>query len=325
VDKRARVLAALRGEAVDRVPISFWGHHYVAENSAQGLAQETLRWAAEFDWDYLKPQSRAQAFAEMWGLRYTPSQARGEKYVTTHVPLERASELAHLRPADPTSGALGEQIEALRQIRRALGPEVPITWTVFSPLMVASFLVPGGANQLVDAARSDEAPVHAGLEAITETLRGYVRACLATGADGVFYATNLATAGLLTLEECARFQRPYDLRVLDAAGSASFNVMHVCGAHAWFDACADYPVAAFSWAAGEGTPSLAEGYRRTGKATMGGLPKDLASLATAEIGARVRSARAGLEGRWLLLAAACSIDIDTPADRLLAARDAARA
>jgi hypothetical protein len=97
--------------------LSIWGHHYIAENSAAGLAQETLRQARRFDWDYLKPQSRAQAFAEMWGLTYTPSDTADRKYTTTHVPLQNADGLAWLQPAPPTSGALGEQVEALRQIR----------------------------------------------------------------------------------------------------------------------------------------------------------------------------------------------------------------
>ena len=64
---------ALQGNPVDRVPISFWGHNYVAENSADALAQETLRQARIFDWDYLKPQSRAQAFADRPPLRSVPA------------------------------------------------------------------------------------------------------------------------------------------------------------------------------------------------------------------------------------------------------------
>jgi len=199
MDKRARVLAALRGEAVDHVPISFWGHHYAAENSADGLAQQTLRQLRRFDWDFLKPQSRAQAFAEMWGLTYTPSRVAHQKYTTTHVPVAGPAELARLQPADPTAGALGEQLQALRTIRAAAGPSVPIIWTVFSPLMIARYLLPGDAAQLLEIARTEPDALTVALEAIAETLVGYVRACLASGADGVFYATNLATREMLSI------------------------------------------------------------------------------------------------------------------------------
>jgi uroporphyrinogen decarboxylase len=324
VNKRERVQAALRGEPVDRVPISFWGHHYVAENSADGLADETIRRARQFDWDYLKPQSRAQAFAEMWGLTYTPSRVAEQKYTTTRVPLESAADLARLQPADPTIGALAEQIQALRQIRAAAEQDVPIIWTVFSPLMIARYLLPGDAAQVVEIARSEPAALVAGLEAITATLTGYVRACLDNGADGIFYATNVANRDLLTLEECAQFQRPYDLRVLAAARAAWFNVMHICGQDALFDAFSDYPVSAFSWALAAGNPSLDEGHRRTGKASMGGIPHTFDGLGPSHVADLARAAMRAMDSRWLLLAADCSIGIDTSDELLLAARDATR-
>ena len=61
---RERVMAALRGDAVDRVPLSFWLHNFVAENSVKDFVAESLRLAHEFGWDYLKPQTRAQCFHE---------------------------------------------------------------------------------------------------------------------------------------------------------------------------------------------------------------------------------------------------------------------
>src|SRR6185295_5787260 len=67
MNKRARVMAALRGEPVDRVPLSFWLHNFTAENAVDSFVAESLRLARELDWDYLKPQSRAQCFAEAWG------------------------------------------------------------------------------------------------------------------------------------------------------------------------------------------------------------------------------------------------------------------
>src|SRR5512147_769828 len=113
--KRERVLAALRGEPVDRVPVAFWLHNFAAENSAEGLATETLRLARTFDWDFLKPQSRAQCFAEMWGLRYAPSRELAIQYTITHAPLATEADLMALAPVDARTGALGEQLEALRR------------------------------------------------------------------------------------------------------------------------------------------------------------------------------------------------------------------
>src|SRR5437867_14722 len=188
--KRERVLAALRGDAVDRVPISFWLHNFATENSAAGLAAETLRLARAFDWDFLKPQSRAQCFAEMWGLTYQPSAERATPFTVTRTPLAGAADLERLRPVDPRQGALGEQLAALAEIRAAVGPDTPIIWTIFAPIMVMPYLLTGGREQALVMARDAPKAMDAGLAAIAETLAAYARACVEAGADGLFYATN---------------------------------------------------------------------------------------------------------------------------------------
>jgi uroporphyrinogen decarboxylase len=325
--KRERVLAALRGDAVDRVPLSFWLHNFVAENSAEGLADETLRLARTFDWDYLKPQSRAQGFAEMWGLTYRPSTSRATEFTVTHTPLADARDVERLSPVDPRGGALGEQLEALRLIRSSVGPDTPIVWTVFAPMMVMPYLLRGGRAQALAMCRAEPKAMEQGLAAIAETLAAYARACLDAGADGLFYATNVARADGLTAGECRRFQRPYDLRVLGAVADAPFNVLHVCGGHVHFDEFADYPVTAFSWALGAGNPSLAEAHRRTGRAVVGGLPAkpEIAAMSGGALAARARRAIEEMKGRALLLGPDCSIDPDTPEALLHAVGAAVRA
>jgi len=326
VTARQRVLAALRGEPVDRVPLSFWLHNFATENSAQGLAGETARLAATFAWDFLKPQSRAQCFAEMWGLTYAPSSARATPYTVTREPLVTAADVGALRPADPRTGALGEQLDALKTIRARVGPDLPIIWTVFSPLMVLPFLVRGGKPQALALMRSDPAAVERGLGAIAVTLAEYARACVAAGADGLFYATNVATRALITPAECRRFQRPFDLTVLAAVTDAPFNLLHVCGEDILADEFVDYPVTAFSWALFPGNPSLKEMQRRTGRAVVGGLPAKphIASMTAAALVARAQAAIDEMTGRHLLLGPDCSINPDTPEPLLHAVGAAVR-
>jgi uroporphyrinogen decarboxylase len=320
--KRERVLAALRGEAVDRVPLAFWLHNFATENSAAGLAAETLRLLRAFDWDFLKPQSRAQCFAEMWGLTYTPSTERAVPFTVTHTPLGDAAGLARLEPAEPARGALGEQLEALRTIRATVGAETPILWTVFAPLMVVPYLLRGGQEQALAILRREPKAMERGLAAITETLAAYARACRAAGADGLFYATNVAVRGLLSAEECRRFQRPWDLRILAAVEGAPFTLLHVCGSGVHFDEFTDYPVTAFSWAIGPENPSLGEGHRRTGRAVVGGLPAKpaIASMTPEAVSERARAAIGEMGGRWLLLGPDCSVNPDTPEAVLRAGR-----
>jgi uroporphyrinogen decarboxylase len=325
--RRARVLGALRGEAVDRVPVGVWRHHFVAENSAAGLAEETLRFARAFDWDYLKPQPRAQAFAEMWGLAYRPSVEPATEFTVTRTPFAAACDLERLEPADPRGGALGEQLLALRLIRARLGADVPIVWTIFAPIMVLPYLLRGGRAQTLDLCRREPKAVDHALAVIAETLAGYARACVEDGADGIFYATNVAREDGLTAAECRRFQRPHDLHVLGAAAGAPCTVLHLCGAAVHVGEFTDYPVAAFSWATGGGNPTLAGMHRRTGRAVVGGLPgkPEFAMLTTDELGARARRAVDEMQGRWLLLGPECSINPDTPPALLHAVAAAVRA
>jgi uroporphyrinogen decarboxylase len=326
VTKRERVMAALRGAPVDRVPVSLWLHNFATENSAQTLSVETLRLANRFDWDFLKPQSRAQCFAEMWGLRYTPSRERATPYTLTRAPLATAEDLRRLEPADARSGALGEQLQALQAIRKSVGTETPIIWTVFSPLMVLPFLLAGGRSAAVSLMRSAPAAVDHALHAMAETLAAYARAAVAEGADGLFYATNMATMEVSTAAECRRFQRPHDLRILGQVENAPFNLLHVCGAGILFDEFVDYPATALSWATVPGNPSLSEVRRRTGRAVVGGLPAKpvIKGLSPAEIDARGRRAIAEMGARFLLLAPDCSIDPDTPDEVMDAATTATR-
>jgi uroporphyrinogen decarboxylase len=282
--------------------------------------------ASRFGWDFLKPQSRAQCFAQMWGLRYTPSRERATPYTATHAPLAAAADLRSLEPADPKSGALGEQLQALEIIRKAVGPDTPIIWTVFSPLMVLPFLLTGGRAQVVALMRSDPAAVAHALDAMAVTLAAYARAAVEAGADGLFYATNMATRELSTAGECRRFQRPYDLRILRAVERPPFNLLHVCGEGVLFDEFVDYPATAFSWAMVASNPSLTEVHRRTGRAVVGGLPAkpEIARLPPKEIEARGRRAIAEMSGRYLLLGPDCSINPDTPDEVIDAATAATR-
>ncbi len=316
--KRQRVTAALRGQEVDRVPLAFWLHNFTSENSAKGLADETIRLARTFDWDFLKPQSRAQCFAEMWGLTYAPSGEKATPYTVTHAPVASADDLARLPAADPREGALGEQLEALRLIRAAVGPDVPIIWTVFAPPMILPMLARGGRDQAMRFLRDAPRETARAFDVMAETLAEYARLCLAAGADGLFYATNVATRALMSAEECRRWQRPWDLRILAAVERAPFNLLHVCGAGIQVEEFADYPVTAWSFATVAGNSTLAEVRARTGRAVVGGLPAkpEIAGMTEAELVERARAATREMGGGGFLLGPDCSINPDTP-ERLL--------
>jgi uroporphyrinogen decarboxylase len=324
MNKRERVMAAIRGEPVDRVPVSFWLHNFAAEHSARALTDETVRLHKAFDWDFLKPQSRETCFAEMWGLQIEPSTQQRVKFTVSRYALREAREFATLQPADAAQGALAEQLQALLAIRAAVGADVPIVATIFAPLMVAPMLLPGGRAEVLRLMREDPVALDRGLAAIGATLADYARNCIAAGIDGIFYATTLATQSLISVDECRRFQRPHDIAILKAADSAPFNIMHVCGDHTRFDEFIDYPVSVFSWATTPGNPAFSEARERTGRAVLGGLPgkPQIGGMRPDALVARAHASIAETGGRKHLLGPDCSINPGTP-DELMRAVGAA--
>jgi uroporphyrinogen decarboxylase len=308
MNKRERVMAALRGEKVDQVPVAFWEHNYATENSPQALAQETLRLARELDWDFLKPQVRAQVFAEAWGAVWRPSGERTTRPTPVSYPIRVVGDLAGLSTVDPTAGPLGEQLEALRLIRHGVGPNTPIIWTVFNPLMISRFLSSDDIGLVKRAIQEQPKALSHALDAIATTMAEYSRAALDAGADGLFYATNVATDGILTPDEYRQFGRTYDRPVLEAVAKAPFNMLHICGDGIYFDLFADYDVDAFNWALGPRNPTLSQVERSTGKAVAGGIstkPRDI-ELSTSEIAEEARAAIREMKGRHVLVAPGCS-------------------
>ena len=327
--KVERVKAALRGEEVDRVPVSFWGHDFLREWSAEGTAAAMLDAFRKYDWDYMKVNPRATYYAEAWGCRYRPSGDAMRAPETVNYVLKSAADLERIGPLDGTQGAFGEQLQALRLIADGLAGEAPFVQTVFSPLSVIARL----ADSDLAAIRGymEEAPqaLHAALGAVADTLVGYAAASIEAGASGVFFATvDWATYDNATVEQYDEFARPYDLRVLDAVRSADFNVLHVCKRRNMLDLVADYPVAAFSWSATDSTnPSILDGLELVSGAVMGGISHE-GTLQQPEPAGVIEEFRRGMEqtgGRRWLVAPGCSIPPTTPAGNLRAVRDAVHA
>ena len=318
-----RIRRALRGEPVDRPPISFWAHNFARENSAEDLAAETVRAWRRYGWDFIKIQSRASSFAEMWGSHYQPSTQVAVPPTLLEWPVHTAADLAAVRPVDPTSGALGEQLDALRAIRAAVGPHVPILQTVFAPTMVLTYLV-DGPEQLRRYLTEAPAATKTALAALAETLAGYAQASLEHGADGIFYAIKAADGDLLTRDQYAEFGLPYDVPALAAANGGWLNLLHLCGDRLYFEVVDDLPSAFVSYALSPHNPSLAAGRDRARRAVIGGVsPKpQIREMTPAQIAAQVNAALEETGGVQMMIGPGCSISPDTPEANLDAANRA---
>jgi uroporphyrinogen decarboxylase len=321
---RERVLAALRGDEVDRPPVSFWGHFYHRESTPADLVDATLGHQREFGWDWIKLNPRKHIHVEDWGVHYRYRAGRNEKPTLESWPVKRPEDWASIGEKDVARGALWEQVEAVRLLRARL-PGVPIVQTVFTPLAALAELVPEPA-ELRRAMDSHGDAVRTALEAVTRTFERLVPRILEAGADGLFLATtDWASRDLMSAEEYRAWARPYDLRVLAAGAWAPFHVLHVCKRNNLVLELADYPVAAWSYDATDPTnPPPPAVLARVPGAFMGGLSQEGALRAPGPDRALAELHRA-LEqtgGRRWLAAPGCSIPPDVPAATLKTLRAA---
>ena len=338
LSKRERVDAALRGEAVDRVPVSAWRHFIPEERGPETLADVSLSHFKEFDWDWLKINPRATYYAEAWGNHYDYNHYDSVLPRLLDGPLHGPDDLEKIQPVLPTAGVFAEQLELVRLVKNEIG-DAHFLLTVFSPLSVLAFLAARPNIHSIDDAtqsqqdglrrliRENPSGAHAALKNISKTLAQFSAAAVDAGASGLFFAiVKLARQDVLTEAEFETFGKPYDQAVLEAVQGAPFNLLHICGPKVYFNTILNYSVHAINWASiGQDNPDLVEARKLTGKAVVGGVDETGAlqhgtpDQVIQEASASIRATK----GVHHLLTPGCATNPDVPAANLHALRKAA--
>jgi uroporphyrinogen decarboxylase len=323
MDKRERLQATLAGAPVDRLAVALWRHFPVDDQTPEGLAAATIDWQQRYDFDFVKVTPSSSFCLKDWGARDEwRGNPEGTRDYTGRV-VERPEDWSRLKPLDPRQECLGDQLQALRLIRQGLGGETPVIQTIFSPLSQARNLV--GADHLAVQARENRQALSAALDVITDTTVRFVEAARDTGIDGIFYAVQLATTQVFSLDEYRQLGEPYDRRILAAADGLWLNVVHLHGEHILFDLAAGYPAAVMNWHDTETPPTLAEGKRKFPGAVCGGLRQwqTMVCGTPEQVRAEARRALELSSGERLILGTGCVTPIVAPRANLLAARQAA--
>lgn len=319
-----RVETAIRGEAPDRPPFGFWMHVPEIDRDPIKLARYTVDLTTRYKMDYVKVMFRSSWGLEDWGWqadRYHPTHGY---WLPSKLPVQSPADWGKLAVLMPDQGALGEQLRLLRMVHEGLHDQGPVLATLFAPTMLAA--------QLTDEAtflrHLQEAPdaVHAGLKTITETMIEFARACLANGADGIFYAIKQASRDVMSEDAYKELGRAYDRPVLEAFhGDSRLTMLHLHGEALMFDELASYPAHVLNWYDRQGDPSLKAARARTKTALAGGIDHERTLLlgTPEEIAGQVADAVSQVDGRGLFLAPGCSVPIIAPDRHLRIARDAA--
>ena len=271
--KKERIWAAVHGQETDTLPYSFWTHLPGIDLDPEKLAQTTYEFYRTYDVDFVKTMNNGMYAIEDFGCEIDYSEVvKGGVAKVTKTPIAKAEDWYSIKPCSVAQGSLARELKGLRLLlEKVKGEDVPVIFTVFSPLTTANKLSGNTLRQYIADGHGEA--VHCALKAITQTTCDLVRAALDLGADGVFFATQSSTYDFMSTEEYKEYGVRYDMEVLRAAEKGWMNTIHCHGNNILFELLKDYPVQVFNWHAWETLPAVDEAAVMTGKCLMGGLKR----------------------------------------------------
>jgi uroporphyrinogen decarboxylase len=222
-----------------------------------------------------------------------------------------------------------EQLRVVEGLVKAARHEALVVITLYSPFMCAGHSTSDAL--LTKHINENPEQVKLGMQAITDSLMRFVKACITLGVDGFYTSTQGGEAGRLAdpalFDQCVR---PYDLELMNEANRACpFNILHVCDYQKSYDDISrfvDYPgqVVNSSLEVGGKVLSAKEIARMFNRPFMGGLVRKgvIATGTKEEIRKAVKAAIADAPERFIL-AADCTVPGDTPWENLRTAIETA--
>jgi MtaA/CmuA family methyltransferase len=233
---RERCLAAIRGEAVDRVPVfpllMFFAQKRLGvtyrEFATDGevTAEAQLAMAARFDIDAITACTDAFRLAADLGAQMVFPE---DKPPFAAAPIIRSSaDLARLPKPNPTArgSRMGDRCLACGEMARHTNGETLVLGWVDMPFAEACSLC--GLSEFMVMLYDSPTLAHRVLEFLTSRVIDFALAQAATGIDGV--GAGDAAASLVSPEHYREFAQPYERRVVEAVhGAGKLLKLHICG------------------------------------------------------------------------------------------------
>ena len=259
MNKRERVIAAVNGGHVDRVPAGFWLHFEKEHQHGKAAVKAQIDFFKQTQTDILKIMN--------------------ENLLPDFSPIKTADDWKRVRPINVKDKLVQDQLDIIKRVTDELKGEVVILSTIHG-LVASTFHSRGGDTQYEE--RSSILPAHLrenpdifsrALEIISEGLAVYAQASLEAGAEGIYYAALGGEMTLFTDEEHRRYIKPNELMILDAVKHAPvFNVLHICRDYVNLNRFSEYNPTVVNWAVHANNPGFKEGLACfEGAAVLGGL------------------------------------------------------
>jgi uroporphyrinogen decarboxylase len=215
----------LTGHSQKRQPFSLWRHFPEADQTPEGFARMTIDWQKKWDFDFVKVTPAGTYSVREYGVRdlYT-GDPFGRCETIVH-PVTHPDHWKKIIPVDPESGFPGQQLYSLRLIRSALGSSAPIIQTIFSPLAQLEKIA--GTNLFYQHLNDHPDIIDQVLPVLTENTVEFIRACIQTGVDGIFYVVRANLPETEAIDLYRKYGMSYDSMCLKAAGGLWLNILHL--------------------------------------------------------------------------------------------------
>ncbi len=256
MDKKTRVLNAMNGREVDKIPVGFWFHFTGEEAIGESCIDAHMNYYRESNIDFLKIMSD--------GFFKFPLTAE----------ISVASDWRKLKPLGRNHPYIKDQVERVKGIQQRINGECCYFYTVFAPFSCIRF---GASDEVVmQHLKEDPNSVMYALNVIAEDQSLLAELLLKEGGcTGIYYAVQGGEKNRFTYEEYQKWITPSDRKVLDHANKISENnILHLCGYAGVpnrLENWKDYPTKAINWAIYTEGLSLKEGSEYfKGKTVIGG-------------------------------------------------------
>ena len=306
MEKKERILNALKGKPVDRVPTSWYTHF---PDQRDNTVADQVAWARETDMDMLCIET--DGFME---------------FDCGKTDLSDPEVLANLKPHNPGDWYIEGQVDRARRIAEGLRDGAAVTTMLFTPFSTIKHSTHSETLVMKLLREHPKAVTHA-MEVIEQdNFTLLERLAGEAGLDGVFLSLQNNEIDRYSAEEYARLLAPWDERVIARARSLfPMTILHLC---AWrgvpnrVEAWRRYGCDVVNWAAHiEPDLGLAQGRRFFGGPTlMGGFDNRPCGILhwgdEQQIKAYTRRLLDNAGPRRLILSADCSVQGDTPPEHL---------
>ncbi len=294
---RERIDAAIHDQDVDRIPYTFWYHFPPEQAAGEPLVEAVCTFYDTYRPDLLKV---------MHDIPY-PLPDGFERLAT-------AEDWERLSPLDPETGNFGCQLQALRAIRKHVGPDVPIADTVFNPAYYAREL----SGHTLDAQmQSHPEAIAAGMRIIAQTLQRYA-SVLSREDVYTYLAVSGAEPAFFSRDIYKDYLAELDLQILNSA-QPGHRIVHLHGERIYLDLLAPLCNLAdiVSWSVRLPNPTVQEVKAAGARCIMTGINEaSFTSMSPAEIRHEVDEMLIWTNGRHLIIAPGCSVPTETPPELL---------